>query len=180
MLGCGPFYGTSCDLDGVDLMNSEGSALFQSFPGFEGTAVDWDTTDRSVAQPGTVGFKGGLACARFQNGKTYVLPGCRGPGDPGYDPREDGTSTGLVHPFTKQAFRSEMAALSFNTLMGLVGFSAGPDENEDEFILDDILRTDGCSYREAAVLLHRAVVLPGDGRAAEQDRGGGERPLRPA
>jgi len=146
LLGCGPLYNTSCDLDGVDLMNSEGSALFQSFPGFEGTAGDWDTTDRSVAQPGTVGFKGGAPCARFENGKEYILPGCRGPGDRGYDPKVDGTSSGLVHPFTKQAFRSEMAALSWNALVGLVAFSAGADGNEDEFIVEDILRTDGCSY----------------------------------
>ena len=148
LLGCGPLYQTSCDLDGIDLMNSEASALFQSFPGFEGTAGDWDTTDTHVAQPGTVGFDGGTACTRFENGKLYVLPGCRGRGDPGYDPNVDGTADGLVHPFTKQAFRSEMAALSWNVLMGLVAFSAGPDQNEDEFILDDILRADGCSYRK--------------------------------
>jgi hypothetical protein len=146
LLGCGPLYQTSCDLDGIDLMNAEASALFQSFPGFEGTFYDWDTTDAKVAQPGTVGFDGGAPCARFENGKTYVLPGCRGPGDPGYDPNVDGTNTGLFQPFTKQQFRSEMAALSWNALVGLVAFSAGPDGNEDEFLLDDIFRTDGCSY----------------------------------
>ncbi|MGI9431417.1 MAG: DUF1302 family protein [Myxococcota bacterium] len=148
LLGCGPLYQTSCDLDGIDLMNSEASALFQSFPGFEGTSGDWDTTDGSVAQPGTTGFQGGAPCTRYSNGKTYVLPGCRGPGDDGYDPNVDGTATGLIHPFTKQRFRSEMAVVSWNALMGLVAFSAGPDGNEDEFLVDDILRTNGCSYRK--------------------------------
>ena len=148
LLGCGPLYRTSCDLDGIDLMNAEASALFQSFPGFEGTAFEWDTTDRSVAQPGTVGFAGGTPCTRFESGKTYVLPGCRGPGDPGYDPKQDGTASGLVHPFTKQRFRSEMAALSWNALMGLVAFSAGPDGNEDDFLVDDVLRANGCSFRK--------------------------------
>ena len=44
LLGCGPFYGTNCDIEGVDLMNTEASALMQSFPGFPGTSGShWDT-----------------------------------------------------------------------------------------------------------------------------------------
>jgi hypothetical protein len=148
MLGCGPFYRTSCDLDGIDLMNAEASALFQSFPGFAGTSGDWDTTDSGVAQPGTVGFRGGPPCTRVEGGKLFVLPGCRGPGDDGYDPRVDGTPTGLLHPFTKQQFRSEMAALSWNALMGLVAFSAAPEIDISHFDVNDILRTDGCSFRK--------------------------------
>jgi hypothetical protein len=148
LIGCGRFYETSCDLDGIDLMNAEASALFQSFPGFEGTFGDWDTTDASLAQPGTKGFDGGTACTRFERGKLFVLPGCRGPGDTGYDPRVDGTPTGLVHPFTKQPFRSEMAALSWNAMVGLVGFSADPEIAIDIFDVNDVLRTDGCSFRK--------------------------------
>jgi hypothetical protein len=148
LLGCGPFYGTSCDLDGIDLMNAEASAVFQSWPGFPGTSGDWDTTDRSVAQPGTVGFDGGPVCTRFEGGKRYLLPGCRGPGDPGYDPRVDGTPTNLVHPFTKQPFRNELAVLSWNALMGFAGFSAAPDVEIDVFDANDPLRTDGCSLRK--------------------------------
>jgi hypothetical protein len=148
LLGCGLLYGTSCDLDGIDLLNAEGSVIFQSWPGFEGTIGDWDTADRSVAQPGTVGFRGGPVCTRFENGKTYILPGCRGPGDPGYDPRVDGTPTNLVHPFTKQPFRSEMAALSWNALMGFVAFSAAPEVDISTFDVFDVMRTDGCSFRK--------------------------------
>jgi hypothetical protein len=38
LLGCGPFFGTNCADSGIDLLNAEASVLFQSFPGFEGTA----------------------------------------------------------------------------------------------------------------------------------------------
>jgi hypothetical protein len=145
LLGCGPFYGTSCDLDGVDLMNAEATAIFQSWPGFEGTSGDWDTTDASVAQPGTVGFDGGPPCTRFEGGKQFVLPGCRGPGEPGYDPRIDGTPTNLAQPFTKQPFRSELEAFSWNALIGFAGFSAAPDVEIDVFDPNDPLRTNGCS-----------------------------------
>ena len=148
LLGCGPFYHTSCDLDGIDLMNAEASALFQSFPGFDGTFGDWDTTDASVAQPGTTGFHGGPTCTRFERGKLFIIPGCRGPGDPGYDPHVDGSVANLVQPFTKQRFRSEMAAVSWNALMGLVAFSATPEIAITSFDVNDVLRSDGCSFRK--------------------------------
>src|SRR5574338_79050 len=148
LLGCGRFYHTSCDLDGIDLMNAEASALLQSWPGFEGTfGEDGDTTAASRAQPGTVGFKGGPVCTRFENGKQFVLPGCRGPGDKGYDPRIDGTPTNLRQPFTKQQFRSEMAALSWNALMGFVAFSASPDQSISTFDVFDVLRENACSFK---------------------------------
>jgi hypothetical protein len=166
LLGCGAFYSSRCDVDGIDLMNAEASALFQSFPGFEGTfAFDWDTTDASLVQPGTLGFEGGTPCGRFANGQLVQLPGCRGPGDPGYDPAVDGTLIGLdnsgavplrVQPFTGQPFASEMAVLSWNALMGLVAFSgAGEDPPGSgtpatptlaDFDPADPFRTDGCSY----------------------------------
>ena len=179
LIGCGRFYGTSCDLDGVDLMNAEASAFFQSWPGFEGTIGDWDTTDASVAQPGTAGFKGGPVCTRFEGGRQFILPGCRGPGDPGYDPDVDGTVTGLVHPFTKQPFKSEMAALSWNELMGFVAFSAGPDIDVTTFDVNDVLRSDGCSFRKTAALQQRAGAVPDRRRAAERHPRRRQRHLRP-
>jgi hypothetical protein len=134
LLGCGPFYGISCDIDGVDLMNAEASALMQSFPGFPGTSGShWDTRDTSVEQPGTVGFEGGPVCTRYEGGRLYVLPGCRGPGDPGYAISVDGSTAGpdllgniyqRVHPFTGQRWTSEMAIVSWNTLMALVALSS--------------------------------------------------------
>ncbi|MGI9430996.1 MAG: DUF1302 family protein, partial [Myxococcota bacterium] len=123
LLGCGAFFDTSCDLDGIDLLNAEASAVYQSWPNVQGTFLGdghtrrWDTT-ASYTQPGTVGFDGGTACTRFENGKTYVLPGCRGRGDPGYDINVDGSREGVLHPFTGQQFNSEIAGVSWNALMG--------------------------------------------------------------
>jgi hypothetical protein len=69
ILGCGRFFKTSCDLDGVDFLNMEGGVLFQSWPNVSGTFSDtnqiWDTTDKSRAQPGTVGFLGAPICTRL-------------------------------------------------------------------------------------------------------------------
>ncbi len=159
LFGCGPYYRTNCDLDGIDLFNTEASALGQSFVGFEGTfADDWDTTDRRLAQPGTVGFDGGPTCTRYERGRSFILPGCRGPGDRGYDVRVDGTPpntlknkfTGLAgHPFTGQRWRSELAAVSWNFMMMFVALSQPPGGGRievDDFDPRRPMRKDGCSY----------------------------------
>jgi hypothetical protein len=148
LLGCGRFWQTDCDVQGIDLLNAELSVLQQSWPGFPGTSGDWDAGDAGVAQPGTVGFVGGAVCTRSERGGELVLPGCRGPGDPGYDPAADGDPAGLVHPLTDQEFRTELAALSWNLLSVLVGLSApgsGPPAI-DQFDAADPLRADGCSF----------------------------------
>jgi hypothetical protein len=56
---------------------------------------------------------------RFVAGRQVILPGARGPGEPGYDVLEDGTPP--------PGFTSEMAALSFNfvTTMALLGIAEG-------------------------------------------------------
>ncbi|UCE85639.1 MAG: hypothetical protein JSU66_15105, partial [Deltaproteobacteria bacterium] len=102
LLGCGRFYGTDCEIDGVDLLNMEASAIFQSWMGFSGTRPGQTTIDGSI-QPGTfrllgpsqaLRFDGGPACTRFVTGAgASVLPGCRSPLDiatTGWDPRVDG------------------------------------------------------------------------------------------
>ena len=105
LFGCGPFYGTRCDSGrggivtnpfnatqslsyqaqgfsaggGIDLLNSEASALLQAWPGIFGTDASWATTNRELGpQPGTIGFAGSPACTREVGGETIVLPGCRG------------------------------------------------------------------------------------------------------
>ena len=129
LIGCGPFFGTRCDSGrggvatnvftgqsvgyqgpgwsfggGMDVLNTEASAILQSFPGFEGTTNGWTTTNRELgAQPGTIGFQGGPVCTRVVNGEVIVLPGCRGVRslelvagqyqavfDNGYNVRQDG------------------------------------------------------------------------------------------
>ena len=134
--GCGPFFQTDCDVDGVDMLNAEASVVLQSWPGFDGTTgsvATWDT--RAPGQPGTVGFFGGPVATRFVNGKRVILPGARGPTDPGYDVSVDGcvgpgpygcnagdngratAANLLTHPFSGEAFRSELAATSWNWLV---------------------------------------------------------------
>jgi hypothetical protein len=151
LLGCGRFWGTDCDIDGIDLLNAEMSALLQSWPGIPGTFFDWNTTRKGVAQPGTVGFRGGPVCTRYERGQIFVLPGCRGPGDKGYNIAQDGDPTKLApHPFTGQRWRSEMAALSWNYLIELVGLSGlGVEDAQraiDEFKASEPFRTGACSF----------------------------------
>jgi hypothetical protein len=164
LLGCGEFYQTNCESNGMDLLNAEVSALIQSWPGFEGTARVWDTTDPDVPQPGTDGFVGGPVCTRFEDGQVFVLPGCRGPGQSGYDVDVDGSPAGLIQPFFdpsspyylgvpspySQQFQNEMGALSFNFLMVLTAFSQNPigdpDPTSREFDTTQPYRTDGCSF----------------------------------
>jgi hypothetical protein len=188
LVGCGELMGTSCDLDGVDFLNMEGSVLTQSWPNVEGTfnggGKPWDTTDGSIAQPGTVGFEGGPVCSRFEGGKSYILPGCRGPGDPGYDPRVDGTVTNLLHPFTGQQFKNELAAWSWNVLMGLVGFSlparqfgdtTGPRgaPNQDDFDSANPFRQGACSFREPEWCASMAAILGLTGQQRPSIQAGG-------
>jgi len=152
LLGCGPYWGSNCDDSGIDLLNAEASVIVQSFTGFEGTTAGWDTGSAS-AQPGTVGFFGGPRCTTADIGgsadpsqPSHRLPGCRGPGDPGYDANIDGdpsqvrtlvnapTTVGLsnpqpagtlgVHPFTGQPWQTELAAASWNLQTILVAQSA--------------------------------------------------------
>ncbi len=72
LLGCGPYWGTQCDDAGIDLLTAEGSALYQSWPGIEGTVQHgdittiWHTNERVTSpvtggqvfaqQPGTRGW----------------------------------------------------------------------------------------------------------------------------
>ncbi len=211
LLGCGPFYGTNCDIDGMDLMNSEASASMLAWPHFEGTFVQGTvpfTTDASRPQPGTVGFQGGPACTRYEGGKTFILPGCRGPGDPGYNINVDGSTFGddsvvaipgqyqRVHPFTGQQWHSEMAIVSWNVLMVITALSLPEDPDhpqDDEFAPNDPFRTNGCSfaapnycgnvsaYDSITGVRRNAVIAGGNGQFGRRDftwHGGGDLALR--
>ena len=171
LLGCGPFYGTSCDVTaagpagGVDLLNAEASFITQSWVGIGGTESNpfWDTLDNTVAQPGTVGFNGMAVCSRnLSDGASkanVILPGCRGPGDPGYNPlidgdptTPDGTASGRVQPFTRQQFKSEGAILSWNFMMLLAGIqntssALGAPVAADLFDSRQPFRKGACSFR---------------------------------
>jgi hypothetical protein len=118
LLGCGAYFGSSCDRQGMDLLNAEASALFQSFPGFEGSPLEiFQSNNKGIAQPGTVGFQGGPVCTRVERGKQYVLPGCRGPGDAGYDPAVDGAPYfSELHNATPSTFDLGTGAIAFSNL----------------------------------------------------------------
>ena len=145
LIGCGRFYGTDCDVDGFDFFVGEGSALFQSWPGFEGTEggiwltggpVDPDNSDdppppipmpwqpgTRAWQPGTDGFVGGPVCTRYGGGRDLRAPGLQ---------RRDSSSPAATpsrtYPgcrATPQPWNSELAALSWNMLIAFVTLSDG-------------------------------------------------------
>ena len=103
LLGCGPFWGSDCEVDGIDLFRAEGGAL----------SNPW--ADSSEAE-------------RDDAGEAVILPGARGVADLGYDAAVDGCSTPdagpacadaavLVPPpsvATDAPFESEMSAAAWN------------------------------------------------------------------
>jgi hypothetical protein len=150
LLGCGPFYLTDCDVDGIDIFNSEASVLLQAFPGFEYNPV------------GT----------RFEGNKVFILPGARGPLDPGYDPGVDGTPP--------EGYRSEMAALSSNFATGIAVLGIGEGDTACRL---DLLET--CAAIRALIALTGSqrpeLRAGGNGRYGRRDfawHGGGEALIR--
>ena len=147
LLGCGPFWGTDCEGDGIDLLNADAGVLQQAWVGFEGNYTpeylrsgfkDWNLAN-GEAQPGTLGFVANgssLPAGRFYDGRVIQVPGARGPlledgvtPNPDYSVNRDGSIGGLVippqfGPSAGQQFASEMAALSFNLQLLLVAFSS--------------------------------------------------------
>jgi len=149
LLGCGPFWQTSCDVSdaatgvygGIDLMNTELSVLMQSWPGFPGTTGEWfaNAGPSGPIQPGTIGFQGGAVATRWEGGNEFILPGARGPTDAGWDPMKDGciraSDPGCVgahdlrHPYSTALFKSELAAFSWNYMLLLIAFSQNDPPN---------------------------------------------------
>ena len=52
LLGCGPFFGTNCDYSGLDLLNADASAMFQSFWGIEGTLESLNIFEKQMRTAG--------------------------------------------------------------------------------------------------------------------------------
>jgi hypothetical protein len=165
------------------------------------------TTDGSKAQPGTTGFRGGPTCTRYEGGKTYILPGCRGPGDSRYDVDVDGSTSGAnvsgpagdyqrVHPFTGQQWTSEMAIVSWNLQMALVALAVPADPKnplQTEFDAKRPFRKDGCSfaapfqcgsiggYNSISGATRSSIRAGGNGRFGRRDfiwHGGGDLAIR--
>lgn len=96
LLGCGPYWGTQCTRDGIDLRNADAGVLMQSW-----------------VLPGTVSFPGS---------RDVRFPPARGPFLPDGTPLPP-TVQGPLRPPAQ--FPNEMAALSWNFLLVLVAFSSG-------------------------------------------------------
>ena len=147
-LGCGEFHGTNCELDGLFVPTAEASAWLQCFD----ADPQRDYGDSAVPEPCTLGFaEPAPACTRDAGEETVVLPGCRRDADSAHDPNVDGNADGLVQPLSGQPLASELAAVSFNTLMVLAAISTASDPlqpEDDEFDPDAPERLDGCSFRK--------------------------------
>jgi hypothetical protein len=100
LLGCGPYYGQAdggaparpCSVFGIDLLNAEASALTSAWitqPGVQGTSF----LNLTGPAPGTVPWyaaNGRFNCQRHvEDIGLVILPGCRAPGEPGYNPLVD-------------------------------------------------------------------------------------------
>jgi hypothetical protein len=197
LLGCGPFYQTNCDVQGIDLFNAEASVLVQEFPQIEGNAGN----DGSPP-----------VATRFVNGELLILPGARGPSDPGYDPFVDGcvgpddpanpaddacgAALELVNPNTGRPLRNELGAVSYNFMIFLAALSlpdadcaidpnspdCDPEQGDPTCTLEDPVE---CGAQRAAVAItgvqRPEVRAGGNGRFGRRDwvwSGGGEAVLR--
>jgi Protein of unknown function (DUF1302) len=185
--GCGPFFSIDCDTDGVDLLNAEASVIVQSWPGFSGTTGFVDSYDVSApGQPGTMGFKGGPVATRYTRGGLVMLPGSRGPNDPGWSAQVDGCvrpgdpdcdqAHPLIQPFSGEMFRNELAAASWNVMMLFAARSdpfdtANPQINE--FDKANGYRTDGCSFLRPQMCKNVQNFLLSLGQGRNDVRAGG-------
>jgi hypothetical protein len=132
LLGCGSFYGTDCDVDGIDLFNAEASVLLQAFPQFEpgGPVATRFAYGELVTLPGA---NGPLLPAGGPNPSwAATVDGCTGPGPFGCNAGDLGRTTNaraLVDPQTGQPFANELGALSYNfmILVAALGAAAGTD-----------------------------------------------------
>jgi hypothetical protein len=131
LLGCGPFYGTDCEADGIDLLNVERSVLLQSFVPFEGVDhgyfpmrfESWQYGN-GLSQPG---FRGGPVNIDPFHGPKGQCAGATQLGIPCTDLAGAPLAGGGYGNATGQVFQSEMAALSFNMQNLLVAFSVPSD-----------------------------------------------------
>ncbi len=169
LLGCGPFYGTSCDLGGIDLFNAEASVLLQSFPQFE---------------------PGGPVATRYVNGQAVRLPGARTIFDPAWSPSIDGcpgppasinaarATQGLPpiaagscaaagNDLIQFGFTNELAALSSNFLTIIAAFGAKDDAGCD--ITQPLTCTFVRGMFQSAGVQRPEAIAGGNGRFGRRD-----------
>ncbi|CAG1006367.1 hypothetical protein MYXO_03469 [Myxococcaceae bacterium] len=201
LLGCGPFYSTNCDVQGIDVFNAEASVLMQSFPGFEG------------GEPIATRFlreQQGPVATRFVDGRVVTIPGARTIYHPDWSALEDGcvasgaviaavragrglgpsnaalcdaslSDGGLapVNDLYALGFTGELQALSYNFLALLAAF--GKQNQTDCDPMNPITCDFVTAFFEAAGVQRPEEVAGGNGRYGRRDfvwLSGGEGALR--
>jgi len=119
LIGCGELLGTDCSTDGIDLLNAEASALTSAWVTGPAAAQAGVTATNQPGQPGTVGSVarfGRNYCQRWVKDRGLViLPGCRAPGEPGYDSFIDGVPSTVAFNAAGGAALPTSAALTAAT-----------------------------------------------------------------
>ncbi|MCC6640798.1 MAG: hypothetical protein IT386_06520 [Deltaproteobacteria bacterium] len=171
LLGCGPFYGTSCDMQGIDLFNAEASVLLQSFPQFE---------------------PGGPVATRYFNGQLITLPGARTIYDPSWTSAIDGcpgpaaainaaraaqglgpipagacTGPGVTQNLLQFGLSSELQAVSTSFLNIIAAFGTRTDPGCD--VTNPITCTFVRGIFQAAGVQRPEAIAGGNGRYGRRD-----------
>jgi hypothetical protein len=81
----------------------------------------------------------------------------------------------MFHPFTGQRFQNELAALSWNVLMGVAGFSMAGDDGvqPQDFDVNDPFRAGACSFRMPQYCSAVAALVGLGGSQRNDVRAGG-------
>ena len=110
LLGCGRFYGTSCDLDGVDFLNMEASVLSQSWPHVEGTFRGKNRLghDRLGHRPARHrrASRAARSARASRAARASSCPAAAARATTATTRAWTAATTGLLHPFTGQQFRT--------------------------------------------------------------------------
>jgi len=162
LLGCGPFFGTECAVDGADFLSVDPNLLLLALA----QGSDDSPTDSTPSSPlvpllpgarSSEGSGSDMATASWELLRTLTAVSELGSPSSVGDECSPATSA-LCHPFIGSQFSSEIDALSFNVLIALVlassvGSSSDPDCTlatpelcDGEFDLGDPFGIGRCSF----------------------------------
>ena len=156
LLGCGEFYGTNCEIEGIDLMNAEASVIMQSWMGIEGTGIDGIEADTDPDRQGNV-FNAQVAPGTYAQANVDPFTGRpRSAGAPiwYFDDLANGNGDGVFLPNSERRPVGTRAPSASNPsilqiLPGARGANALGITGEEAFGGDDDLgydpERDGCS-----------------------------------
>ena len=143
LLGCGPLYGTVCEVDGLDLVHAEASLLMQSSGLTMMMLPPPPDPDDTSSHPDDAAPP------------PVVLPGSR---DPGSDPTVPAVVTSEAGPL----FASEFAAVSFNMQVLAAQLGGPPPDDPSEFDPTDPFAEGRCSWASPEYCEGVAAFLESD------------------